>query len=136
MPEMKTLTVSGNTYEIVDDAARKDIDILKSSQNDVIPISRGGTGATDAAAACKNLGALRLDPDGSTEEGSSVGIDADTLNGMTYENIVEDVKEEVKSDITYSDVGAASSAHTHTGMYTTSNLKFSLSGTTLTITKS
>ena len=39
-------------------------------------------------------------------------------------------------NLTYSDVNAASVSHTHDGTYTTSNLTFSLSGTTLTITKS
>ena len=40
------------------------------------------------------------------------------------------------SYVTPAKIGAATSGHTHTGMYTTSNLTFSLSGSTLTITKS
>lgn len=38
------------------------------------------------------------------------------------------------TNLTYADVGAAAASHTHDGVYTTSNLTFSLSGTTLTIT--
>ena len=83
---------------------------------------------------------------GKLSEGKTIKLSGDVTGSASFdgsENVTITTSvpaiselEDAIDGLTYSDVGAASASHTHTGMYTTSNLTFSLSGTTLTITKS
>lgn len=60
MDKMKTLTIGGVTYEIVDGVAREAVTNHKHSATEItsgtLAVARGGTGATDAAGARTNLG--------------------------------------------------------------------------------
>ena len=82
-----------------------------ASKFGTLPIAYGGTGATSAANALTNLGL------------TATAAELNYCDGVT-------------SNIQTQLNGKASSSHTHTGTWTTSNLTFSLSGTTLTITTS
>lgn len=63
-----------------------------------LAIARGGTGATTAADACKNLGAMYLDPNDTTISGEASTINAQTFSGMTYAQVKADILDAVIAD--------------------------------------
>lgn len=146
-------TLNGMTYEQLSSNLKERIKDGLSFDAAPVQSVNGKTGAVVLSAS--DVGAVSsdeianmvmLESDETDVEGDAPAVNAETFSGMTYEQVKNDVNASApvqsvngKTDaveLDYSDVGAASASHTHTGMYTTSNLSFSLSGTTLTITKS
>lgn len=92
-----------------------------------LPIESGGTGASNASDACKNIGALYLDKNDGTITETPTPVNADTFKGLTYDAVKSDIVDAavdaspVQSvngktgdvTLTASDVGAAASDHTH-----------------------
>jgi len=63
----------------------------------------------------QSVGALYIDEDGAIEDDGVVQtLNADTLAGMTYEQLKADIAQNIDIDIDPEDIGAATSGHTHT----------------------
>lgn len=88
MVEMKTLTIAGTTYEVVDEQARKDIADLKNSSSggSGVPGVNGGSGIVVSDVAPDNTSVLWVDTSDNSDDGLQEAVNAtlEVIENGTY----------------------------------------------------